>query len=204
MAIKRLNVASEDTLQGVKSDVADVKTDVAGVKVDVANVNSNIGGTADTGGSSSEGTSMAKLNYLIESLKTVLNSTTGTAGLKTLDKIIEEKVNAAVSSITANGGVKVVKSVQRGHLQGEQLSYKAYYKDITIKSVNMSKSIVIYTSGEGYQPHDEPNTSNGGDYYYYPTATLINSTTLRLYRTNSVYDSDHAYITGDWQVIEFY
>ena len=50
MAIKRLNVASEDTLQGVKSDVADVKTDVAGVKVDVASVNSNIGGTADTGG----------------------------------------------------------------------------------------------------------------------------------------------------------
>ena len=190
MAIKRLNVASEDTLQGVKSDVADVKTDVAGVKVDVANVNSNIGGTADTGGSSSEGTSMAKLNYLIESIKNVLNSTAGTAGLKTLDKIIEEKVNSAVSKITANGGIKVVKSVQRGVVQ------PALKATVTINSINVNKSIVILNG-----------TWEGDSSYEYTLPILSNLTSTSLKIFNS-YDNDDGRRASaffvSWQVIEFY
>ena len=191
MAIKRLNVASEDTLQGVKSDVADVKTDVAGVKVDVASVNSNIGGTDDTGGSSSEGTSMAKLNYLIESLKNVLNSTVGTTGLKTLDKIIEEKVNSAVSSITANGGVKVVKSVQRGVYTIEYASVDN--NEITINSITPSKSLVLLQGDPGI--NDEADRGSN-----MPFVQSLTSTSITIGFSNTPKRN----LDVGWQVIEFY
>ena len=195
MAIKRLNVASEDTLQGVKSDVADVKTDVAGVKVDVASVNSNIGGTADTGGNSSEGTSMAKLNYLIESLKNVLNSTAGTAGLKTLDKIIEEKVNSAVNTITANGGVKAVKSVQRGVVE---FSRSGGSKTVSISSVDTSKAIVLINNGTLAYSYESSSHTTYGAILESMTNTSIILSSNRVSGFNDFGGS------ASWQVIEFY
>lgn len=177
MAIKRLNVASEDTLQGVKTDVA--------------NVNSNIGGTADTGGSSSEGTSMAKLNYLIESIKNALNSTVGTAGLKTLDKIIEEKVNAAVSTITSNGGIKVVKRVQRGVHTIEYSSIDT--NKITINSITPSKSLVLLQGDPGI--NEEADGSSNMPF----VASLTNNTI-----TVGFSNTPHRNIKIGWQVIEFY
>lgn len=53
----------------VKNDVASVKTNVSGVKTDVATVSTKIGTATDTGGSSTAGTVMGKLNSISKNAK---------------------------------------------------------------------------------------------------------------------------------------
>ena len=197
MAIKRLNVASEDTLQ-------DVKTDVAGVKEDVASVNSNIGDTADIGGSSSEGTSMAKLNYLIESLKNVLNSTVGTDGLKTLDKIIEEKVNSAKNDILkvpttlvkfSNSRLSTSTNLLNITGQGELLYFYSRFAN-TSSAVNRHISIIV--DGNRLTPSDTTNSGGwgavgGGKYNMLPLEAVIDDNDLTQYYSLKVSDIEYTH-----------
>ena len=169
-------------------------TDVA-QETSVQEIIANIGNTDDTGGSSSEGTSMAKLNYLIESLKTILNSTTGTAGLKTLDKIIEEKVNAAVSTITSNGGIKVVKSVQRGVVE---FSRSGGSKTVSISSVDTSKAIVLINNETLAYFYESSSHTTYGAILESMTNTSIILSSNRISGFNDFGGS------ASWQVIEFY
>ncbi len=97
-------------------------------------------------------------------------------------------------------GRGMVKSVQRGQFgdnaltKSEQIgAYTYYYKDITISSVNISKSIVLINTSFG---NSTPVQASN--------AKLLNSTTLRIYNTYN-YNPDRHYIqNANWQVIEFY
>ena len=67
--VKLGQAAQESTLEDVKIDVAGVKADIADVKNDVAAVSNKIGTVTDTGGSSTAGTVMGKLNSISKNAK---------------------------------------------------------------------------------------------------------------------------------------
>ena len=95
-----------------------------------------------------------------------------------------------------SGGIK---RVQRGKVDEEGAS-----KNITLTyPVNPEKTFVLAyglgVSGEGTTEY--PN--GRGDKYYFPCATLENSTTLQVRGGGVAYDGGSQYIQVAWQVIEF-
>ena len=124
---------------------------------------------------------------------------------------IKKTINSDFSTPLNEGGVKIVKSVQRGlvmagttitgietfQLNTNTAYTKSYYIDITISKINLDKCLIVIP--EGVQ--NNSNTMN--------VPKMINDTTLRVY--TQVTDGDPAnasrykvWMTFSWQVIEFY
>lgn len=125
--------------------------------------------------------------------KKYLNSTMGTEGEKPLNEIITSVGN----SIMSEGGVRVVKSVQRGSVYDGGTSSSS--KTVTISRINRNKSILIINA----------KSPTGGDpgYGYTCSGYIDSDTSIRLYPIRSVdptqSDTPHRY-DYYWQVIEFY
>ena len=128
---------------------------------------------------------------------------------KSLDVLITEKcnelqskLNSVYNTVTVKGNIPSVKSVQRGKVNtggadariddGFLIAHGVYnwYKDFTINSVNMDKSIVFIDG-----------THN--DSYNY-SFTLLNSNTIRVYREETTNSNNNDMIGFTWQVIEIY
>lgn len=104
------------------------------------------------------------------------------------NKVIYAYIQEQIQNVV-NGGISVVKSVQRGITTIENGDNVC---DVTIKAVNMNKAMVSYCgftgeSGDGNSAHR-----------YRAYVALLNSTTVRIRRGNSGGD-----YTFSWEVIEF-
>lgn len=121
-------------------------------------------------------------------IKHALNSTLGTSSFIPLDK----KIDSVKSSIMAGGGIKVVKSVQRG------VTTKT---SITISTVNPQKCLVILNNSflsYGY---------GSGNYISYVYGSIVKSLTennLTITKNYYDYSSSESYTEVSWQIIEFY
>jgi len=132
MAEQTINVADKETLDIVNSkiDTLDSVADNIYSKVDaeVANILTDIGATNATGGSTTAGTVMGKLNKIISDLATHMGRWTNTragyidainTNASNLNSRLTsaragylDKLNSGVPVSTLNG--KIIKSVQRG------------------------------------------------------------------------------------------
>lgn len=133
-------------------------------------------------------------------VKSALNSTMGTTGFMSLDKLISDKIASAQTAITANGGVKCVKNVQRGTVSGSVSGTGNYV--LTVSAVNMAKSILLYKDTVGQQ--DYYYLANNDNDYRVGYAKLASSTTIEFttnYYRGSSYTNNAYY---EWQLIEFY
>ncbi|NLI90207.1 MAG: hypothetical protein GX366_07365 [Epulopiscium sp.] len=103
-------------------------------------------------------------------------------------------VKAAVEYMSKNGGISMVKSVQRG-LFSKTLSTSEYH-DVLISSVNTSKSFIslstLYAMGAGSHMYNNLH------------ASLKNSTTLRFTCDSSQRWDSSTNGSVAWEVIEFY
>ena len=111
-----------------------------------------------------------------------------------------KKVNSNLNTPLNEGGVKIVKSVQRGFLPRSSgttsYSYNGVYfytKTLSINEVNPEKSIILI------------NGSNDNSGYFYVSAVIENNNTIRIFSgsSNSLGDQRHIPNTF-WLVIEFY
>ena len=105
------------------------------------------------------------------------------------NKVVYAYVQEQLNNL-ANGGISVIKSVQRGTSIIESGDSS---REIRINPVNVNKAMVNYlgftsTSGDG-----------SSDHRYRGYVRLVDSTTVRIYRANSGGD-----FTYSWEVIEFY
>lgn len=119
-----------------------------------------VGQAADTGGSQTAGTVMAKENEIMEMLK--------------------------------NGGMRVVKSIQRGNAAtnintGQSIT-------VSISAVDMEKSIVIASF---FNTTTSGNNNTGG------VISIASPTTLSIYAAAGS-GSNYTTTSIRWQVIEFY
>ena len=78
MAEQNINVAQQDTLEIVASNVNTINTNAARLTAARATKIDNIGATSDTGGSTTAGTTMGKLNKVITDVTTLLTNYTST------------------------------------------------------------------------------------------------------------------------------
>lgn len=135
-------------------------------------------------------------------IKHALNSTLGTDGFQSLDKMVT--------------GYSPLKSFQTGIIKNTECSKRDtefyadsgigqtmyFYTDITIQPIDVKKSIVI-----AYSPNIMYRTNTSTDsYYFYDTcARILNENTLRVYANFSEIDSrTDAYARNIvWTVIEF-
>ena len=120
-----------------------------------------------------------------------------------------KKVNSDLNVPLNEGGVKIVKSVQRGSIApGASASYsddnylsvntddlRSWYIDITINKVNLSKASVSIKKYSDYYS----STTN-------PIPLLIDEDTLRIYfySTNANQSAVKVSHRIVWEVIEFY
>ena len=124
---------------------------------------------------------------------------------------IKKTINSDFSTPLNEGGVKIVKSVQRGLVMAGTTitgietfqsntgtSYtKSYYIDITISKINLDKCLIVIPEGVQYNSNS----------VYVPK--MINDTTLRVYTQATDADPANArhckvWMAFTWQVIEFY
>ena len=78
MAEQNINVAQQDTLETVASNVSTINTNAARLTAARATKIDNIGATGDTGGSSTAGTLFGKLNKIISDITTFVGNWTAT------------------------------------------------------------------------------------------------------------------------------
>jgi hypothetical protein len=78
MAEQNINVAQQDTLETVASNVTTINTNAARLTAARATKIDNIGATGDTGGSSTAGTLFGKLNKIISDIATFVGNWTAT------------------------------------------------------------------------------------------------------------------------------
>ena len=104
MAEKSIDIAKETSVlsgtEALKAAVAEVKSDTTAAKSDCAEVKTKIGSSADSG----TATVFGKINKLlteggisVSDVKAYLNSTAGTSGEKSLDKIIGENYETIIA-----------------------------------------------------------------------------------------------------------
>lgn len=135
-------------------------------------------------------------------IKYALNSTLGTDGFQSLDKMVT--------------GYSPLKSIQTGIIKNTRCSKEDtkfytnsgigqtmyYYTDITIQPIDVKKSIVI-----AYSPNIMYSTKTSNDsYFFYDTCIrILNENTLRVYANFVEIDSiTEAYARNIvWTVIEF-
>lgn len=113
MAEKSIDIAKETSVlsgtEALKAAVAEVKSDTTAAKSDCAEVKTKIGSSADSG----TATVFGKINKLlteggisVSDVKAYLNSTVGTSGEKSLDKIIGENYETIIAP-----SVEVIKEI---------------------------------------------------------------------------------------------
>ena len=197
-------MASGDRIELLTADAFNTSVNTLSEKIDVANeaidmhqenMNVRIGNTADSSASASSGSIMGKLNNLISNIANVVTytktnntaSSTGTISQKL--SYLESQINAANTAIAnlsakSNGGF----TVQSGFIAEKSIS--GDYTDVTIKSVDVSKSFVLVNG----------KVDMGSDYCDSSLAQLVNSTTLRIYATYSS-GSSRSLANTYWQVI---
>ena len=124
---------------------------------------------------------------------------------------IKKTINSDFSTPLNEGGVKIVKSVQRGLVMAGTtitgiktfrsttgtIYTKSDYIDITISKINLDKCLIVIP--EGVQ----------GDSTSIYVPKMINDTTLRVYTHATDADPANArrytvWMTFTWQIIEFY
>lgn len=129
-------------------------------------------------------------------IKYALNSTLGTTGFKSLDKLISESKDAIIT----NGAIKSIKSVQSGYTEFQ--AYRNYdYNDITISEVDRSKCIVLLNGTAALYTLPSNDSSIGA---LLPAFTFNSNTNLRIYASGiNVYNRGTT-TRFSWQVIEFY
>ena len=117
-----------------------------------------------------------------------------------------DDLDAPISAIPTTG----IKSLQSGTFYAAQMNetgiekIDSVYIDVTISSVDTSKSLVFVT-GSVCKYFDNPSTglvTSGSKESYFVYAKFINQTTLRLF---SSYEpgANRAYLTAQWKVVEF-
>lgn len=135
-------------------------------------------------------------------VKEFLNSTVGTSGFQSLDKMVT--------------GYSPLKSIQTGIIKNTRCSKKDtefytdssigqamyYYTDITIQPIDVKKSIVI-----AYSPNImySTKTSNDSHFFYDTCIRILNENTLRVYANFAEIDSSTETYARNivWAVIEF-
>lgn len=135
-------------------------------------------------------------------IKYALNSTVGTSGFQSLDKMVT--------------GYSPLKSIQTGIIKNTRCSKKDtefytnsgigqamyYYTDITIQPIDVKKSIVI-----AYSPNImySAKTSNDSRFFYDTCIRILNENTLRVYANFAEIDSSTETYARNivWAVIEF-
>ena len=105
------------------------------------------------------------------------------------NKVIYAYIQEQINNL-ANGGISVIKSIQRGVSTIENGDSS---RSITINPVNVNKTMVSYL---GFTSTSGDTTS---DHRYRGYIRLVDSTTIRISRANSGGD-----FTYSWEVIEFY
>lgn len=136
-------------------------------------------------------------------IKHALNSTLGTSGFSSLDN----QITAAKNAIMADGGVKIVKSVQRGTAQMSRNNDDEI--TITISTVTPSKCIVLLNghtmTGTVYKP--DSGSGNVGPLGS-PALSAFNGTQITISNNGGSYYGTSGLSNGfpsfSWQVIEFY
>lgn len=167
----------------------------------------NIGATSDTGGSTTAGTVLAKLNALLTSWTstragyidnirsyTITNNTASKTGVLSakLAYIISllENTTYGLSAIKSNG---VIKSVQRGTIAINTNEKEA---TITISSVDINKAIVVFCGSA--------LTTFSGNTDYYAPASLVRLELTSATQIKATRHSGYGAVEASYQVIEFY
>ncbi len=140
-----------------------------------------IGTTANTGGTISTGTTMAKLNAVLSSFSTNIGTTSNTGGSSTAGTAMA-KLNAILSAL-ATQPKGTVKKIQRGFTTSSTIS---------ISAVDPSKCMVILNN----------SISAVKDYSTTLSATLKSIEETSFTITNNGYSNAQSYVS--WQLIEFY
>ena len=119
-------------------------------------------------------------------IDTAMSSTsTNAVQNKVIYAYIQEQINNL-----ANGGISVIKSIQRGT---SIIESGDYYREITINPVNVNKAMVNYLGFTG------SSNDTSSDHKYRGYLKLVDSTTLTIRRA----DADGSDYTFSWEVIEF-
>lgn len=118
---------------------------------------------------------------------------------------IKKAINSDLNVPLNEGGVKIVKSVQRGNYEGDYVADwgsanpDSSNRTIKINEVDLNKAILIVNGGDANMPQD-----TGGIH-------LADSTTISIpYKTHSYENHDYdtylrySWTKFSWQVIEFY
>lgn len=118
---------------------------------------------------------------------------------------IKKAINSNLNVPLNEGGVKIVKSVQRGNYEGDYVADwgsnkpDSSNKTIKINEVDLDKAILIVNGGDVITPQD-----TGGIH-------LADSTTISIpYKAHSYENHDYdtylryTWTKFSWQVIEFY
>lgn len=186
--------------------------------------NTKLGNATDTGGSTTSGTVMGKLNNIISTITGRLGATNDTGGSATAGTLMA-KVNNLITRVTAlenNAGGGSIKSVQIGtttftttnNASGQPVPQNT---TITINAVDPTKTIVLLHSSISVATTDK-TTDNSDAYSYYKTYTSylvsLNSTSMvispnwAMQAKSDSYSSDRRIYTEigttSYQVIEFY
>lgn len=220
MAQKEFNIADQTTVEEIKTDVTNIKTNVATIKTDASSAKSNsatnntasktgilsqklsyiidtlLGAVNATGGTSSAGTIMAKLNKLltdwtttragyIDTIKNAVSasstaSKTGSLSQKEAYIIsLLENTEFGLNSIKTSGG-SAIKSIQTVLFKSGENS------TCTINEVDTNKSIILCTT-----------FAYGGSSFCYYTIRFKSSTQVSVNWTTGIR------ITVEALIIEF-
>ena len=138
-------------------------------------------------------------------IKKALNSTLGDSGFKALNELIRDDFTT-VSEWLSTGNVPIVKSVQRGTIQGSsKTSASNRGTTISINTINPNKALVIIdyvyggkddTSYYDYEPYIEYSVTVNANSIYVSDSYYLNH--------EGNYSSGNYYAPFNWQVIEFY
>lgn len=197
----KVYIADKPTLDATK---AAVETKASQTSVNTANtnintINTNIGATNNTGGSSTTGTVMAKLNAILTWFTNTWTSTRAgyldtTVTSRESEASAAARYNALVGTLgTINTSTTrgAVKSVQRG-----TVNMVGTYMQISIATVNPSKcKISLYGA---------TNIYDGGDSYYTIIPYILSLTSAIL--TLAMEKSGITQPTGtfSWEIVEYY
>ena len=205
MAEQNINVAQQDTLETVASNVNTINTNAARLTAARATKIDNIGATGDTGGSSTAGTLFGKLNKIISDIASFVGNWTATrAGYIDTIKSNTDRLTSARATIIDNIGatgntggsatagtvmaklnaiITKLNSSSSGSSSAIKSIQHGHVKNgfstgtATINAVNVNKSVLIIN---GYYNTYARFGSSGDEFptYY---ATLTNSTTVTGY-----------------------
>ena len=230
---KTIQIADKPTLDSVnnKIDTLDTVADNIYSKVDteVANILTDIGPTSATGGSTTAGTVMAKLNKLITDLTSHISSWTSTrAGyidtIKTNTDNIYAKVDAEVASAVSNTATN--NTASKTGVLSAKLAYVISLLENTTYGLSAITNKLNNSSGGVFVQRGQHTSSSGNslstatDTITLPTAIDVNKSVLLLdfvavcedktrytrgyiASSTSIVIVSHGATVTNWQVVTF-